>query len=253
MKIAWAADIHLDHAEPAAVDRFVEQVQTVAPSALLLAGDIGGSRTTLGYVDELERRCGVPVRYVLGNHDFYRSSIPKVREQHRADRRYLHTAPTSWPLGPNVDLVGVDGWGDSGWAPEAFGQIRLSDFHMIREFSRAPDRRIVAEGLGRESAEQLRRQLMQTTAKTVVVVTHVPPIPEACLYEGQPSGPSGIAAFACRATWDVLQEHRERYRQRLIVLSGHTHGPCQVERDGIEIRVAGSDYGTPRVEILDIG
>ena len=74
----------------------------------LVTGDIGESDSVGRFVDELGRIA--PIYYVLGNHDYYRSSIDEVRA----------TLPGGWlpglapvQLTDRTVLLGIDGWGDA--------------------------------------------------------------------------------------------------------------------------------------------
>src|ERR1043165_5737154 len=93
---------------PLALRAFYDRVRQERPDCLFVTGDIGESDSVGRYVEELRQIA--PVYYVLGNHDYYRSSIEAVREA--LPPGWLATQPPL-QLTPNTVLVGVDGWGDA--------------------------------------------------------------------------------------------------------------------------------------------
>ena len=78
MRATWLTDIHLNFLRPLALKAFYDQVAAEEPQVLLVTGDIGESDSVVRFVSELGRLA--PIYFVLGNHDYYRSSIAAVRE-----------------------------------------------------------------------------------------------------------------------------------------------------------------------------
>jgi hypothetical protein len=89
----------------------------------------------------------------------------------------------------------------------------------------------------------------------VLVLTHVPPFPEACVYDGAQSSPAWLPWFTCISTGEVLAEYAAAHpHQRITVLCGHTHGAgvCQ-PAPNLEVRTGGwapgvEGYGNPIVQ-----
>jgi len=80
MRLAWATDIHLDHASEGARRRFCQSVKEQA-DALIVTGDIAESHTLGSALTALATLTERPVYFVLGNHDCYRGSIAGTRRQ----------------------------------------------------------------------------------------------------------------------------------------------------------------------------
>ena len=80
MRLAWATDIHLDHATESARRRFCQSVNEQA-DALVVTGDIAESHILGTALSALAEQTGRPVYFVLGNHDFYRGSVAATRRQ----------------------------------------------------------------------------------------------------------------------------------------------------------------------------
>ena len=78
MRLAWATDIHLDHANEAARRKFCESVNEQA-DAVVIAGDIAESRILGASLTMLADLIVRPVYFILGNHDFYRGSVTSTR------------------------------------------------------------------------------------------------------------------------------------------------------------------------------
>src|SRR5277367_679757 len=98
---------------PLALQKFYERVRAEQPHILVVTGDIAESDSVTRYVRELAAIA--PVYFVLGNHDYYRSSIASVR----AAMQKLDDSATYLPahdplrLTSRVVMLGVDGWGDA--------------------------------------------------------------------------------------------------------------------------------------------
>ncbi len=114
MKLAWATDIHLDHASESARRKFCQSVREQA-DALVVTGDIAESHILGSALESLATLTERPVYFVLGNHDFYRGSVACTRRQVGSVVReglvYLSQAGVV-ELMPTTALVGHDGWAD---------------------------------------------------------------------------------------------------------------------------------------------
>jgi hypothetical protein len=116
MRLAWATDIHLDHAGESARRKFCQSVKEQA-DALVVTGDIAESRILGSALTALAALTERPVYFVLGNHDFYRGSIADTRRQVAyvvGDTEGLVYLSQSGvvELTPNTALIGHDGWAD---------------------------------------------------------------------------------------------------------------------------------------------
>jgi 3',5'-cyclic-AMP phosphodiesterase len=261
VRATWITDAHLNFLRPLARQAFYDRVAAERPELLLLTGDIAEADSVAGFVDELAARTGAAVYFVLGNHDFYRSSIRVVREElarRGGAARYL---PAGDPvrLTERTVMLGVDGWGDARCG-DLGSTVRLSDWKLIDDFRRIGDDRAarieLLQRLGANEARALRDQLARApAAPELLVLTHVPPFPEARVYDGVMSEPAWLPWFTCVATGEVLAEHaRAHPGQQITVLCGHTHGQgvCR-PLPNLEVRTGGwppkvEGYGNPIVQ-----
>lgn len=254
VRATWLTDIHLNFMRPLALRAFYERIRQERPDVLLVTGDIGESDSVARYIDALSAIA--PTYYVLGNHDYYRSSIAAVRE--RLPPGWL-PAMTPIQLTESTVLLGVDGWGDARCG-DTTSQVQLSDWQLIEDFEavrydRAERIQLLAD-LGTTEAFALGELLARAPAsERLVVLTHVPPFPEACVYGGAQSEPAWLPWFTCVATGEVLAEYARAHPQKqILVLCGHAHGKsvCRPEPN-LEVRTGGwepgeEEYGNPVVQ-----
>jgi predicted MPP superfamily phosphohydrolase len=254
VRATWLTDIHLNFMRPLALRAFYERVRGERPEVLLVTGDIGESDSVARFVEELAAIA--PVYYVLGNHDYYRSSIERVRS--RVPAGYLPAlAPIQ--LTERTVLLGIDGWGDARCG-DLQSTVQLSDWQLIEEFAPTRYDRVariqLLQDLGTAEAFALGELLARAPAsEALVVLTHVPPFPEACVYDGAQSEPAWLPWFTCIATGEVLAEYaRAHPNKQITVLCGHSHGAgvCRPEPN-LEVRTGGwppgvEGYGNPIVQ-----
>ena len=84
VRIAWGTDWHFDHASRETRREFLASVAVKEADALVIAGDVGTALCVAERLRDLAESFSGPVYVVLGNHDFYGSSVAAVRERIRA-------------------------------------------------------------------------------------------------------------------------------------------------------------------------
>ncbi len=263
-RIAWATDLHLEFADDAAREALLESLSKCRAEALLIGGDTGVAFSFEFYLSEIADRFRGPVYFVLGNHDFYHGSIRQVRSIARG----LGATPSSpaWlavsgivQLTPRTCLIGHDGWGDGRLGKQSASDALLNDDALIRDFASLPDSALFKKlnALGDEAADHIRQLLLPALREyqNVIILTHVPPFPEACLYGGRPTDGDFLPRFSCAAMGRVVRIFADAYPQRRItVLCGHTHGRCEIDiTTNLRVVVGHARYGQPRLqEALEI-
>jgi Icc protein len=264
MRLAWATDIHLDHAGESARRKFCQAVKEQA-DALVVTGDIAESPTLGSALTALATLTERPVYFVLGNHDFYRGSITGTRRQigHVVSDTeglvYLSQAGVI-ELTPNTALVGHDGWADGRLGDLDRSEEILNDFLLIDELRcwldhhtlDKPALRQVLEALGDEAAGYL-KSVVTSAAKQyphVIVATHVPPFREATWHQGRPSADDYLPFFSCKAVGDVLLEAAEAHPKcQILVLCGHSHGGGEVQISAnLRVVTGPAEYGHPEIQ-----
>jgi len=259
VRATWLTDIHLNFLRPLALQAFYDRVKQEQPQVLLVTGDIGEAPSVQKFVSELGAIA--PIYFVLGNHDYYRSSITAVR----GAMERLADANATWlpahapmRLTPRTVMLGIDGWGDARCG-DLESTVQLSDWQLIEDFRKTRDREAriaLLQRLGANEARALRGRLAEVPpSEQLVVLTHVPPFPEACVYADAPSAPAWQPWFTCMATGEVLVEYAaEHPEQHVLVLCGHSHGIGTFSPvANLEVRTGGwpantDDYGNPVVQ-----
>lgn len=254
-------DIHLNFLRPLQLEAFFDRIKAEQPDALLVTGDIAESDSVFPRLGELAAQTGAKVYFVLGNHDFYRSSLRAIRQL--AERLTTATyVPAVDPirLTSRVVMTGVDGWGDARCGDLA-STVELSDWIRIEELKAAKsatERIEILQRLGGNEARALSRKLAAVPpTPELLIMTHVPPFPEACVYDDGPSGPAWLPWFTCVSTGEVLLRYAAAHPDTTItVLCGHSHGIGSFRppaAPNLEVRTGGwhkgvDDYGNPVVQ-----
>lgn len=261
-RFAWLTDIHLNFLGVSALHNFFGQVAELDVQAYIISGDIGESTTVCEYLKALSHTVARPIYFVLGNHDFYRSSIAQVRQDVAArlgddpHLRYLTTTDTL-ELTPDSALVGHDGWADGRYGDFLHSTMMLNDYVMIRELAQAYEQGHgslwqALQQLADESAQRLQERLTRALDRypLVFVVMHPPPFAENTLYNGVISSDNALPHFSSKAMGDVLLAMADRYPQkRMIVLCGHTHAPSETYlRPNLQVLSGEAEYRLPTVQ-----
>ncbi|MFT3694542.1 MAG: metallophosphoesterase [Kofleriaceae bacterium] len=260
MRATWLTDIHLNFLRPLALRAFYDRIKAEQPQVLLVTGDIGESDSVVRFVGELGELA--PIYFVLGNHDYYRSSIAAVRgAMERLESETATWLPAHAPMriSQHTVMLGIDGWGDARCG-DLDSTVQLSDWKLIDDFKKAKDDRNarvdICKRLGGNEARALRDKLSTTSeAKQLLILTHVPPFPEACVYGGEISTAPWLPWFTCISTGEVLLQHAQAHPEtQMLVLCGHSHGAGSFHpAPNLEIRTGGwpagvQDYGNPIIQ-----
>lgn len=260
-RLVWLSDIHLNFLNTAGVASFLEDVALTEPAAVAISGDIGEAPDFTHYLLRLAERIQRPILFVLGNHDFYGSSIAAVREQARhlvresPLVRYLPVFEII-QLSASTAIVGHDGWGDGRAGAGGQSPVELADFDHIQDLKglTRPQRQAKLNLLGEEAAQHYRRVLPTALERFrhVFVLTHVPPFPESCWHQGRMADREWQPHFVCQAAGDALRELALRFpAARMTVLCGHTHSPGHVQvLPNLEVLTAAAEYGRPMIQRL---
>jgi predicted MPP superfamily phosphohydrolase len=262
MRVAWATDLHLNLVSDDDVRKFRREVSRSNPAALLVAGDIAEARNLERYLLLLGGTIGVPIYFVLGNHDFYGGRIGLVREAVRTltrkDAARFNWLPASRvvKLTEKTCLVGIDGWGDARVGNYRISPVELPDWQQIDDlkFLDRQARLNKLRALGDEASSYLREVLPEALEKfdRVLVLTHVPPFRQACFYQGGISDEDWLPWMCCQATGDALSAMAEKYPEKQItVLCGHTHGGGVAQiRSNLVVQSGAVELGKPAVQSL---
>jgi Icc protein len=259
LRAGWLTDIHLSFVSSGTRSRFYAQLRDQHLDVILLGGDIGEADSVVQFLTEIESGLGIPIYFVLGNHDFYRGSIAGVCEavaRRVAGSRWLRWLPTSGvvSLTDTTALVGHDSWAD-GRLGDFFGSdVMLNDYALIAELTDLSwtERYAKLNALGDEAAAFLGDRVAEALSyrQNVVVLTHVPPFRESCWHEGHISNDDYLPHFACRAVGERLADIMRVHPESLMtVLCGHTHSSGRARiLSNLEVFTGDAKYGEPRLQ-----
>jgi 3',5'-cyclic AMP phosphodiesterase CpdA len=257
--VAWLTDLHLNFVTPGHIGRLCGAVLETGADAVLLGGDIAEAPDVVEHLEGLDARLGLPIYFVLGNHDFYQGGIARVRAAVRAlcaRSPRLHWLPGSGVVGLTREtaLVGHDGWGDGRLGDYERSRVLLTDYLLIEELAGLDGRERLRRlnALGDAAAAHFRAVLPAalTRFRRLIVLTHVPPFREACWHRGRISDDDWLPHFACRAVGEVLREAVfARPGCEMTVLCGHTHsaGEAQILAN-LRVLTGRAEYGRPEVQ-----
>jgi Icc-related predicted phosphoesterase len=257
--IAWATDIHLNFVDDAGFRKFIDEIQRESPETLLVAGDISDGPGVMPCLRKLEASVKSKICFVLGNHDFYNSSISKTRNlaeqlSKESERLVFLDGHAPIEIAEGVALVGHSGWADGRYGDYARSDVMLNDYVLIDDFKNLSKKQRLEKlnALGDEAAHHLGRCLTDAFQdyKKVICLTHVPPFQESCLYEGRCTDEDHLPHFADKAVGDVMLDvMHARPDTRLSVLCGHTHSHSHVRiRENLVVTAGGAQYGLPKLQ-----
>ena len=265
MNAIWLTDIHLNflkykHEE---LEKFYENVCNKIDENnadyVFITGDIGECNDFQTILSNLNARLpsGCKILFVLGNHDYYGGNVEKAREQAKGmeDMTYLTLAD---PIIHNdVMICGVDGFADGRNGNAYRSTIMMNDHVLIRDFKLATmtGKKMglikKMEELADADALMLDQKLSQdTTASSVVVLTHIPPFPEVSKYQGSISGEEFLPYYTSKATGDILLKHAKIHPNRqYLVLCGHSHHEAHFQPvSNMDVYCGKATYGFPEVQ-----
>lgn len=260
-RLIWSTDLHFDAADKNQFKLYCDLVAAHNPDMILIGGDISNGTPSLGYLTSLANNFRKPIYFVFGNHDYYYGSIQKNRAEahqlcgHINSLHYLTEAGV-FALTKNTGLIGHDGWADGRAGDYHNSDVMLNDYFLISELNRLTHqgRFEKLNQLGNEAAAYLKKQLIEAlkTYDRVIVLTHVPPFEESCLYEGQPADSNWLPHFVSKATGEVLEEVMKNHPTKsVLVLCGHSHWGHDIEiLPNLRVVTGHSELGLPNVQGL---
>ena len=264
MKLAWCTDTHLDFCSPEQREFFYKTLEESDADVIAITGDIATGTEIIEVLTSLAEKLSKPLWFVLGNHDYYHSSILEIREKvSELCKRYQNlfwlekTEPIL--LSSDTTVLGHSGWGDAKNGDFLQTPVRINDHRLIKELS-GISRKVLQKRLqylGNEAAQQLKKGLstLPPSIKKIWILTHVPPFPEAA-WHGDASGHwDWIPDFTCRSIGDVLLKQAEQNPQvQINVLCGHGHSKGEAWlRENLFVRTGEAEYRKPKIiDVLEL-
>lgn len=260
MTLAIISDPHFDHIRDRAIrGDFKRAIRAADVDAIVMTGDIAEAGTLYSAVRNIGLDTGLPVFFVLGNHDLYGGTIADVRRTARKVGYWLgddDSIPVH--ITDHTCLLGVDGWYDFRVGRCENTRIAMNDWYKIHDFMPLSAGAIVAasRALAEQSAELATKKLeaaVQAGYTRILLATHVPPFVECATHEGQPSDPDWAPIMTNIALGDALFAFAtENPDVHLDVLAGHTHDRCdRMVAPNLRVRVGRAEYGRAFFEVIE--
>lgn len=251
-RYAWCTDLHFDHVPTDRAIQFVNSVAQEQIDGVIITGDIATATTVVQNLAIFEAALQRPIYVVLGNHDFWGSSIAKVRESLTSLAslssfiRYLPALPYV-AIGNQTMLVGHDGWYDALYGDPHASNFALNDWTYTSDFVGQSKSSIIA--ISRSMAHEATKSVMQSIkqaaryGKHIVVATHVPITP------GRDMSDPGVPWFSSKMMGDMLRDAAVAYPGiQFTVLCGHSHEAREFDlAKNVRVRVGPAKYGAPSI------
>lgn len=250
-------DTHLNVSWPWSKGKLVRAINREQPAGLFLTGDISSGPKVDDDLVYLASNLNCPIYFVLGNHDYYHSSITGTNQRMKAlcsHHPNLHwmTEAGVIKLNKRVGLIGTEGWYDGGIGNPDY-LLLTTDWILIHETRSMPtmsDRIDFFRDCAEKSTLLMKSRLEEAleTFKTVYLLTHFPPWKEATRDEGTLLEtywlPYNVNVRMGKMIEDVMAKHK---KQKIVVLAGHTHTDSWIHvSHNIECKVSRAKYsGTP--------
>lgn len=272
-RFAWCTDIHLDFIDTNKTIAFINALRTQNIDGVLLTGDISIANLLPQHLGMIEAGLEVPIYFVLGNHDYFGSSIEDVRKEMKdlsnmsTHLKYLATTPYV-ALSSTTAVVGHDGWYDALYGDWKSGRFVMQDFLQIKDFVEN------GGGQGRfkngfedmnaivTKAQELAMQGVQHVHdgikaavryhKNIIVMTHFPPFEESHIHNGRVGAAYAQPWYTSKLMGDMLRQAATAFPAvRFTVLAGHTHGKFDGEIvKNMTCHVGGVEYGRPTMQSI---
>lgn len=262
-KYAWATDIHLDFLgdDSQRLIQFAESLITQSPTGIFLTGDLSMAKSLVYHLSAIEKVVQRPIYFVLGNHDYYASSIEQVRKAMRELTnaspflRYMPTMPY-YALTPQTAVIGHDGWYDGYHGDAVASTFIMNDWRAIKEFADVNGSRATiitqARKLAHEGVTHVHNAIKQAVRyhKNLIILTHFPPFRESHIYNGKIGDDNAQPWFTSKMMGDMLLDASKSFPgHTFTVLAGHTHGKYTGKiRDNLIVNVGGAEYYQPQLQ-----
>lgn len=264
-KLIWLTDIHLNFLEEEERAIFYDEILKSKGDAVLITGDIAEAPTVVELLSEMAAHIKKPIYFVVGNHDYYRGKISEVREALTTltqvhEQLFWLPASGIQALDHNTILLGQDAWADGRLGDYQNSRVTLNDSRLIADLHQATllGKTPLLEkmqSLADIDARNLEIDLSKALAlnpQKIIVLTHVPPFQEVCLYNEQFTNDNWLPFFSSKATGDVLlRAATNSPAVEFVVLCGHTHSKANYKPlANLSVNAGQAEYYQPEIQKL---
>lgn len=285
MKYAWLTDIHLNFLGFNERMAFYQTIKDANVDGVFITGDIGNATSFEFFLKEIASYSLCDVYFILGNHDYYGSSVNMVRDDAEEiighDEWEILWVPAHSPYilskDKNIRLVGHDCWADGRNGNYAESHVVLNDSKYIQELA---DARKIDEvemfcdtgsfklryrhifkkmqELADADAQALEKKINQAieyNPRKIIILMHVPPFPQNAYYKGEMSDDNFLPFYSSKVTGDMLIRvcgaHPDIQFQGYC---GHSHGASVYQAlPNLIVKCGAAEYGKPTIqEIIEL-
>ena len=268
LTLTHLSDLHFDHCSEVQIVEFAKQIIS---DVILITGDISTSHKFRNHIFLFERYTNRPIYYVLGNHDFYYSSINEFRNKVcDIDRmsqflKYLSSVPYI-QLSNNTAIIGHDGWYDANNIISE--EIYMNDWSLIKEYATTPDLNFykiaqISKQICNISIKHIADSIAKVTKQkkninNIIVATHVPPFEE--IFQQISKSPETINSrrkrFDILKPWYLsnsmgilLKKAADTFPHiKFSIFCGHLHENASVKiKDNLYCYTSEAIYSQPRI------
>ena len=277
MRLTWLTDIHLDFiTSPGDIkssihnlDLFCSLILDNKPDACVITGDISRAPFLQDHLVALESRLGIPIYFVLGNHDFWDSTIEAVRNKMieitlRSKKLKYLSCIDYIMLDKKTALVGHDGWYDAFYSEPQYSNFIMNDWMRIGDFVKSGcviNRSInimpvlrIARNQAMIATEHISRSIkkviLDKKPEKVIVATHVPPFVQP-LQNSRGSMQDKSPWYASKTMGNMLLSiARVNQNTNFEVICGHCHAEYEGEiTTNLRLYSGGVEYSQPQPQI----
>ncbi len=281
MKLCWITDIHLNFLMLEDRLFFYSSISKESPDAVIISGDIAESPNVEKYLTEMGEALKIPIYFVLGNHDFYRGSVEETRAAMVSLTK--NNPLLSWigttdlknynpVLKEGVVVIGKDCFADGRYGNYKKSTVMLNDHRYIKEFlsefsefprtyeaefysHRLKKMQELADRDAKDLHQNIEEAITLYNPKKMIILVHVPPFEEACLFRGQKTDDSHLPFFSSKVTGQILLKSAKKNKNvDFLVLCGHTHDAAIFQPlENLTVKVGKAEYRYPEIqEIIEI-
>jgi hypothetical protein len=239
MRLGLLFDLHLDDVANEEKEQFFSKIFSEPYDGYIIGGDIADGMLSLQYLERFAALSARELYFVLGNHDFFGTSIANVRKkaaelcQKEKKLIYLSLAPPI-ELSPNTCLIGHDGWTDGREGDYLASPVVLHDYLEIEELKGKSPKELLKTlqtlALFAKKSIEEKLQVALQKYKKVIFATHIPPFREVCVHDGKIADDLWAPHFVSKITGQALCYWMGKNPDKeLLVLCGHSHTETHVK------------------------
>lgn len=266
-KIIWLSDIHLNHISETNNRVILNHVvgKLEKDNTVVITGDIAEAPSVLSFMSVWRKKIeevGANLKFVLGNHDYYRGSINNMRKslEDLFTDNWLGSCGIV-NLNDTTALVGHDGWYDGLYSDYFKSRLDMNDYYLIKELSCMPPANIskmarfgIIQNLSGQSANYVYengKKALLGKYNTLYIATHIPPYVNSAWFKGAPSNSDWLPHFSSKLMGDAITKLSQEFPdKKIIVLCGHTHvgepkNHEYLHTDNCKCYTASAEYGLP--------